>query len=70
MIRIVATTTGDYLKNIRLVPIAYENDFTTVFHPQFLNRLRGFDIIIFNGWLCALVLTIYSIVTLCLSAGF
>ena len=50
VIRILTTDAANRLHNIRLVPEAYEGDFETVFHPDFLARLKGFDVIVFDGW--------------------
>lgn len=43
---ISATDTTNYIRNIRIVPAAFESDYATApFHPAFLERLRGFSTI-------------------------
>jgi hypothetical protein len=55
-VRILSTDESDMLRNIQLLPEAFVVDgaaSTTAptFHPSFLGRLRGFNTIIFDGWL-------------------
>lgn len=38
------------MRNIRLLPLSGVES-GSVFHPQFTQRLRGFDAIVFDGWL-------------------
>ncbi len=51
VVRISETSSTDNVGNIRIVPAAFEGDTATIFHPLLLDRLRGFKILIFDGWL-------------------
>ncbi|MBF2076031.1 MAG: cellulose-binding protein [Synechococcales cyanobacterium C42_A2020_086] len=44
--------TGNYLRNIHVVPIEYENTYETeIFNPQFLERIRKFSTFRFMDWM-------------------
>lgn len=50
VVRIASSSASNPVNSIRLVPLASESDTTTIFHPSFLDRLRGFDVIAFQSW--------------------
>lgn len=44
--------TGNYIRNIRVIPEAYENTYTRqVFNPDFLNRIRPYQALRFMDWM-------------------
>ncbi|MCU0524257.1 MAG: hypothetical protein MUF72_05480 [Elainella sp. Prado103] len=44
--------TGDYIRNIRVVPIEYENNYADVlFNPLFLERIKQFGTLRFMDWM-------------------
>lgn len=44
--------TGNYIRNIRVVPIEYENTFETeIFNPVFLERIKHFGVLRFMDWM-------------------
>ena len=44
--------TGNYLRNIRMIPLAYENTYTQQpFNPDFLDRTRPFQVLRFMDWM-------------------
>jgi hypothetical protein len=44
--------TGNYIRNIRVVPIEYENTFEAeIFNPVFLERIKRFGVIRFMDWM-------------------
>jgi hypothetical protein len=44
--------TGNYIRNIHVVPIEYETTFTTeIFNPLFLERIRPFQVLRFMDWM-------------------
>ena len=55
MVTLTATDphkTGNYLRNIRMIPEAYEQTYTQqVFTPEFLDRTRPFQVLRFMDWM-------------------
>lgn len=46
------SNTGNYIRNIRVVPIEYENTFETeIFNPVFLERIKQFGVLRFMDWM-------------------
>jgi hypothetical protein len=44
--------TGDYVRNIRVVPIQYENTYQSeIFNPEFIKRVKDFDSYRFMDWM-------------------
>jgi hypothetical protein len=44
--------TGNYLRNIRVVPIEYENTYQSeIFNPEFIERVKDFDAYRFMDWM-------------------
>lgn len=44
--------TGNYIRNIHVVPIEYENSYETeIFNPLFLERMKRFGALRFMGWM-------------------
>jgi hypothetical protein len=50
-LRITATDSSDYIRNIRVVFPEFESDYDTqIFHPEFLAKFAAFDVIRFLNW--------------------
>ncbi|MBF2019553.1 MAG: cellulose-binding protein [Hydrococcus sp. C42_A2020_068] len=44
--------TGNYLRNIRVVPIAYENSYQRqIFNPDFIEKVKAFKVFRFMDWM-------------------
>ena len=44
--------TGDYIRNIRVVPEAYENTHTSeIFNPEFIEKVDDFEVFRFMDWM-------------------
>ena len=52
LLRVSATNPQDPVRNIRVIPIDFENTHQTrIFHPAFLKRWSGFKVIRFMDWM-------------------
>lgn len=50
-LRITATDSADYVRNIRVLFPEFESDYATqIFHPEFLAKFANFDVIRFLNW--------------------
>ena len=49
VVRLVHTEEANPLRNLSLVPVAYEGN-ATIFHPRFLEMLNGTRVLRFSSW--------------------